>query len=129
MKKSLPTSISILTLCLIALIVLGVSILAGPIAGLWTTQASIQGKKSQADSAKANQSVSAQTQVRPMQARAVGEDVLGPPPFLPECPHLRPDPFLNVLHQKQFGGTLLLRILVITSEIKRRQFSSHVPRR
>jgi hypothetical protein len=40
---------------------------------------------------------------------------LRPSVFLPQRPNLRPDFFLDGLHQEQFGATLLLTILVITS--------------
>lgn len=53
--------------------------------------------------------------VRPVQARLVGEDILGPAALQAQCPNGRPKLLLNVLHQKQFVGSLVLGILVITS--------------
>jgi hypothetical protein len=63
--------------------------------------------------------------VCPVQPRFVGKHVLRPPALLPECPHLGPDLFLDGLHQQQFGGTLFLHILVITSMFKRRELEGH----
>ena len=54
--------------------------------------------------------------VRPVQSCPVGEHVLRPSVFLPQRPNVRPDFFLDGLHQDQFGATLLLTILVITRE-------------
>lgn len=53
--------------------------------------------------------------VRAVQAGLVGEDVLGPAHLLTQRPDSAAELFLDVLHQEQFGGTLLLSILVITS--------------
>ncbi len=53
--------------------------------------------------------------VRPVQAGFIGEHVLRPALFQAQPPHRRPDRFLDILHQKQFEATLVLRILVITS--------------
>lgn len=50
-----------------------------------------------------------------MQAGFVREHVLRPSLFQAQPPHRRPDRFLDILHQKQFEVTLVLRILVITS--------------
>lgn len=61
--------------------------------------------------------------VRPVQPRPVGEHVLRPAARLPERPHLRPNLFLDSLHQQQFGASLFLTILVITSK---REMSEHV---
>ena|ERR1039458_8168879 len=54
--------------------------------------------------------------MRPVQTGPVGEDVLRPSVFLPQRPNVRPDFLLDGLHQEQFGATLLLTILVITSK-------------
>lgn len=53
--------------------------------------------------------------VRTVQARFIGKYILRPSAFEPECPDGRPDLLLDVLHQKQFRGTLGSSILVITS--------------
>ena len=50
-----------------------------------------------------------------MEARLVGELVLRQPGFLPQAPNPRAKPLLDglALHQKQFRGILLKRILLI----------------
>lgn len=53
--------------------------------------------------------------VRSMKPTFFGKNILGPALFRTECSNLGPDLLLNVLHQKQSGGTLALTILVITS--------------
>src|SRR5258708_7514235 len=53
--------------------------------------------------------------MRPMQAGLVGEYVLGPAALEAQRPDGRAELLLNVLHQKQFAGSLVLGILVITS--------------
>jgi len=57
------------------------------------------------------------TDVRPVEAGLVGEHVLRPALLLPQRAHLRPDLFLDGLHQEQFGASLFLTILVITSRL------------
>ena len=54
--------------------------------------------------------------MRAVQSGPVGEHILRPSLFLPQRPNVRPDFFLDGLHQEQFGATLLLTILVITRE-------------
>lgn len=54
--------------------------------------------------------------MRPVQAGLVGEQILRPAVFLAQRTDLRPDLFLDGLHQKQCGASLVLSILVITSE-------------
>jgi hypothetical protein len=53
--------------------------------------------------------------VRAMQTRTVGEHVLRPPIFVPQCANLGPELSLYPLHQEKFGAMLVLAILVITS--------------
>jgi hypothetical protein len=54
--------------------------------------------------------------VRPVQASAIGKHVLGPAVLPTESTHFRPDLLLDGLHQQQCGASLVLTILVITSE-------------
>jgi hypothetical protein len=59
--------------------------------------------------------------VRAVKAAPFGEDILVPALPFSQCPNLGSDLLLDVLHQEQFGGTLALTILVITSDITGRQ--------
>jgi hypothetical protein len=54
--------------------------------------------------------------VRAVKAATFREDILGQSLLQPQSSDLSPDLLLDVLHQKQFGGTLALTILVITSD-------------
>ena len=52
--------------------------------------------------------------VRPVQARSVGKNILRPPLGETKPPDGCPDLLLDILHQQQFRGTLDLSIQVIT---------------
>jgi hypothetical protein len=54
--------------------------------------------------------------VRSIKPAALCKNILGPALFRSECSNLGPDLLLNVLHQKQSGGTLALTIPVITGD-------------
>lgn len=59
--------------------------------------------------------------VRAVKAASFGEDILAPAFLLSQRSNLGSDLLLDVLHQKQFGSTLALTILVITSDATGRQ--------